>query len=119
MIGDNEPMRRPLQTAFFILLLTAAGCVLSRGRGGVVAAPWMDLYPDVRVMEPPPLQLIPGLHVQYAKDLDFDLYLVGKKWYYPEKRTWYEAERIGGPWLEVQTIPDPILRIPQNYRKTW
>lgn len=74
--------------------------------------------PPVIVSPPPELVLIPETGVYFIPDAGADIFFFGGYWWAPRGPAWYRANSPRGPWIiaEVRAVPQPLLRIPRDYR---
>lgn len=77
--------------------------------------------PDLYWPDQPEVVVVPGTHVYYVADYDYDVYRCGRFWYYNYDGGWYRARSYRGPWIYVgyRSVPSEISYVPMRYRRHW
>lgn len=97
----------------------------------VLAAPaWAQMAPPPPppgVAVPPPMPpgaapawtVVPTApQVQYAPNINGDLFRLHKRYYYHHGGVWYRSKHWGGPWHPVRKPPRALYRVNRTYFKT-
>jgi hypothetical protein len=63
---------------------------------------------------------IDALGIFYAPESRYNLYLVGRTWYYYYEGKWYKSQSHEGSWRYVSSskVPDVLQRLPEQYIKS-
>jgi len=69
----------------------------------------------------PRVVIVPGTHVYYVSDTDYDVYRYGRFWYMNSDGRWYRSRSYRGPWIYVgyRVVPSEISYVPPRYRRHW
>ncbi len=111
-------------TGAIVAGVLAAGCVVvpagppghARRAGAVVIAP----PPPVVITARPRMVFVTEFGVNFAPELDYDVYEVGGVWYTFNTGVWYRADGYTGPWIVVKDrhLPKALVKVkPGQVRK--
>ena len=75
--------------------------------------------PDVKVeyAGTPEFIAVPGTAVSYAKNTQFDVFLVEGKYYLCYQAAWFVSASPGGPWEPADSVPQDIYQLPPESPK--
>jgi hypothetical protein len=75
--------------------------------------------PPVVLVSPPRLVVVPGSPVSYAPEVNFNVFVLGGRYYTFHEGVWFHAATHRGPWaaIVVEQVPPPVLAVPVKYYK--
>lgn len=73
--------------------------------------------PPVRVVEPPPVFLIPQTPVYYTPYFETPIFFYAGYWYRLFDGCWYRGVSYSGPWhyIHYTYVPSVIINLPSHY----
>ena len=75
-----------------------------------------------RITVEPKMHVIPNTDVTYQRRAPgYDLYRYADRWYLVDDGEWFESASWRGPFiaLNVETLPEQVQFIPEDYRRYW
>jgi hypothetical protein len=80
----------------------------------VVVAP-----PPIVFAAPPALVVVPGSPVYYVPSANFNVFVLGGRYYSLHEGTWFMAPNHSGPWgvVPADRVPQPVRAVPHAYYK--
>jgi hypothetical protein len=101
-------MRRSLKVLTVVLVLLLSGVPAVGAQPRAVPMPPPNLAPQWA-----PIAQAPG--IDYAPNLDHDLFRYGNQFYYFSQGLWQIAQALTGPWQVIQSPPQAFYNIGPNY----
>ena len=101
-------MRRSRQVLTVVLVLLLSGVPALRAQPRSLPPPPANLAPNWT-----PIPQVPG--VDYAPNLNHDLFRYGNQFYYFNQGLWQIAQALTGPWQAVQSPPPVFYNIGPTY----
>lgn len=79
----------------------------------------VNVAPPVVLVSPPKLVIVPNSPVQYAPEVDANLFFHQGRYYSLHDSRWLSASSYKGPWvvIEVGNVPPPVIAVPVKYYK--
>ncbi|MGB3942632.1 MAG: hypothetical protein WBK96_14200 [Candidatus Manganitrophaceae bacterium] len=123
-VADAADVRR---IAVLLLLPVASGYASSERLALLAPQPSSSVQGFIHSLSPAPLPIarrpkmarVPNLGIEYAPNLDYNLYLADQVWYLYYNDKWYEGETHEGPWryLSYSKVPEILKKIPDSFLK--